>query len=66
MASKKVEEKSVCGYKLECPICKGNQFWERTTLMNTAGASFLGFDWANKEARNYVCDHCGYVMWFLD
>ena len=27
--------------------------------MNTRGASFLGFDWANSEADNYICDNCG-------
>ena len=24
-----------------------------------------GFEWANKEAQNCVCNQCGYVMWFL-
>ncbi|OQX81630.1 MAG: hypothetical protein B6D64_01720 [Bacteroidetes bacterium 4484_276] len=54
------------GIKLECLICKGNMFWERTTLMNTPGMSFLGLDWANRNAINYVCDSCGHVHWFLD
>jgi len=34
-------------------------------LLNTRGISFLGLDWANKVADNYVCDRCGYVHWFL-
>jgi len=54
------------GNKLICPICKGHNFWNRQTLMNTRGATFLGFDWANKEAVNFVCDNCGYVFWFLE
>lgn len=66
MSNRKGERKTVKGHQLECPVCKGDEFWERTTLMNTAGATFLKLDWANKEAKNYVCNHCGYVMWFLD
>jgi len=51
--------------ELVCPVCGKDQFWERKTLMNTAGVTFLGFDWANKPAQNYICDCCGYVYWFL-
>jgi len=28
--------------------------------------TFFGLDWANKEATNYICENCGYVMWFMD
>lgn len=66
MGTKSAEEKYIKGHLLECPICKNKYFTERRTLMNTAGASFLGFDWANKEAQNYICSDCGYVMWFMD
>ena len=59
-------EYHIQGNQLVCPICKHTQFWTRTTLMNTRGATFFKFDWANKEADNYVCDKCGYVMWFLN
>lgn len=55
----------VGGKSLSCVVCGHERFWERRTLMNTKGASFLGFDWANTEATNYVCDNCGYVHWFL-
>lgn len=53
------------GKDLVCPVCDGEEFWKRKTLMNTPGASFMGFDWANKEATNFVCNGCGYVFWFL-
>ena len=33
--------------------------------MNTSAMTFFGFDWADKKADNYICDRCGYVMWFL-
>ena len=64
---KEVEERYVQkGIKLECVICKGKLFWERTTLMNTPGMTIMGIEWANKKATNYVCDKCGYVHWFLE
>ncbi len=56
---------TIKGHQLVCPICDGKAFWERETLMNTAGATFLGFEWANKVAANYICNDCGYVYWFI-
>ena len=55
---------SIKGIELVCPICGGKQFYHRSTLLNTATASFLGFDWANANADNYICDHCYYMFWF--
>ncbi|SES87690.1 hypothetical protein SAMN05660297_00816 [Natronincola peptidivorans] len=63
--SKHEEKLIVEGKEIFCPICGYDKYWTRETLMNTAGASFLGFDWANKAAMNYVCNQCGYVLWFL-
>ncbi len=62
----KDQEVEIKGNKLICPICRCTSFWTRKTLMNTRGASFLGLDWANNNATNYVCDNCGYTMWFLE
>ena len=53
------------GVQLICPICKHDKFWIRKTLMNTPAATFFGVEWANKEAENYICNHCGYIYWFL-
>jgi hypothetical protein len=58
-------ERVIGGNKLQCPICQNQHFWKRKTLMNTPGMTFWGLDWANRQADNYVCDHCGYVLWFL-
>lgn len=64
---KEVKERYVKkGLKLECVICHGNMFWERSTLMNTPGMTIMGIEWANKSATNYVCDNCGYVHWFME
>lgn len=54
------------GNKLKCVVCKNDTFWERRTLMNTPGMTFMSLDWANKTAQNYICDNCGYVHWFMD
>lgn len=66
MAQREVSEAIVKGHRLSCPLCKGKRFWQRKTLMNTAGLSFFGWEFANKAAKNYVCDGCGYVYWFLE
>ncbi|MCP5106666.1 MAG: hypothetical protein GY950_25000 [bacterium] len=66
MGKPKVQNYNIKGQPLKCQVCGHDQFWFRTTLMNTKGASFFGFDWANKEAENYVCNHCGYVHWFIN
>jgi hypothetical protein len=60
-ASKRI----VDGHELHCPICAHDEFWKRHTLMNTPGLTFLGVEWANRQAENYVCDSCGYILWFL-
>jgi len=62
---REVKSHTVKGRPLSCPVCEHTQFWTRKTLMNTRGASFLGWDFVNKEAENYVCGNCNYVMWFL-
>jgi len=62
---REIKEYFVEDKKIICPICNSDKFWHRTTLMNTAGASFFGFDWANKEADNLICEKCSYVHWFF-
>ena len=66
MAEEEPQEVSKYGHKLTCTVCEHGRFWSRRTLMNTKGATFFGFDWANREAVNYVCERCGYVFWFLE
>ena len=66
--SKKYESRrqTVSGNKLICTVCNHDKFWEKETLMNTPGMTFLGLEWANKKANNYICDNCGYVFWFFN
>lgn len=60
------KEYEVKGHKLSCPICGHKLFWTRRTLMNTRGLTFFNLDWANQDAKNYICEHCGYIMWFYE
>jgi DNA-directed RNA polymerase subunit M/transcription elongation factor TFIIS len=53
------------GHPLKCPICGNDKFWTRQTLMNTPGLTFLGVEWANKQADNFVCNRCGHILWFF-
>jgi hypothetical protein len=59
------EQVEVAGLTLHCEICKSDRFWTREAQLNTAVATFFGFDWANATAICYVCDQCGYIHWFL-
>ncbi len=56
----------VNGYDLVCPVCKRESFTKRSSLLNSRGMTFLGLDWTNQGAINYVCDSCGYIFWFID
>lgn len=64
-ANRDAAPRKVGGRPLRCAVCEGTLFWKRRTLMNTAVATLFGLDWANRAALNFVCDRCGYVMWFL-
>jgi hypothetical protein len=53
------------GHDLTCPVCQGQRFHERSSLLNTKMMTFFKLDWANKEATNFICAQCGYIFWFL-
>ncbi len=54
------------GKTVTCPICGHDRFRSRGALLNTRGMTFFNLDWANKKAAIYVCDQCGYCLWFLE
>lgn len=60
----RAQEVEKAGRQLICPVCGGLKFFHRTTLLNTAGMTFMKLDWANAEADNYYCAECGYMFWF--
>ncbi len=51
--------------KLTCHVCGCQRFHERNSLLNTRAATFFNFDWANREATNYICADCGFIFWFM-
>jgi DNA-directed RNA polymerase subunit RPC12/RpoP len=57
-------EVSAAGTPLTCPVCGNRTFHERNSLLNTRFATFMKLDWANAQAVNYICNHCGYIFWF--
>ena len=52
------------GKPVKCPICGNDEFHNYLTLLNTQGMSFLGFDWANREAETFICKVCGHIQRF--
>ncbi len=62
---KEPEQCTVNGVEIQCLICRNDLFHQREAQLNTAGATFLGFDWANASAKCLVCSQCGYIHWFL-
>jgi hypothetical protein len=65
MAKDEAEEIEIQGKPLTCQVCGRSRFHSRTAQLNTATATFFGFDWANRSAFCYVCEACGYIHWFL-
>jgi len=63
-SKKKPEPVMVRDRKLVCPVCENDQFIETRAQLNTAVASFFDLDFANKEARCFVCSNCTYIFWF--
>jgi len=54
------------GRRLVCPVCGGDRFWARRTLLNTALATLLEVEYLNRTARNQICADCGYIFWFFE
>ena len=55
----------VAGIAVRCPHCGGDEFIEGRALLNTAGMTMIGLDWANRSAATLVCTGCGRIEWFL-
>ncbi len=57
-------EYEIEGKRLECTHCGHAEFHEGKAMLNTAGMTLLGLDWANQTAVTLMCDHCGLIHWF--
>jgi len=56
----------VGGVQLACPCCQNDTFDKDYRQLNSRGATFFGFDWANKNAAILVCKRCSYISWFME
>jgi predicted nucleic-acid-binding Zn-ribbon protein len=52
------------GRLLTCQHCRNNKFYAGRAQLNTPFASFLSFDFLNKQASFLSCSKCGYMHWF--
>ncbi|QJR79518.1 hypothetical protein CA267_001255 [Alteromonas pelagimontana] len=52
--------------QIKCVHCGHDHFDAGEAQLNTAGATFVGFDWANRSASVFVCKQCSYIMWFAN
>ncbi|KRE42823.1 hypothetical protein [Knoellia sp. Soil729] len=57
---------TIRGRAVTCRHCDGTTFGTRRIKLNTSGAEFFGFAWANKESLALVCNECGAIEEFLE
>lgn len=49
---------------IACACCQNNTFGKDYRQLNSRGATFFGFDWANRNATVLICRECSHIMWF--
>lgn len=59
-------EFEVAGVQVTCSHCGGTEFERSDALLDTAGTSFIGLDWANHSATVLICRNCGHIEWFYN
>jgi hypothetical protein len=64
MANKEPCEYEIDDQPIQCDHCKHTKFLKGSAMLNTAGMTLLGLDWANRTATTLMCDHCGLIHWF--
>ena len=52
------------GSDVLCPHCKGDRFTAGEAQLNTALATLINLDWANRSATILTCASCGQILWF--
>ncbi len=61
----KASQTQHAGYSLKCPVCGGENFHHRESLLSTRMMTLIKLDWANPRADIYICDTCRHILWFL-
>jgi hypothetical protein len=65
LGNKEATTVDIHGRALRCQICSHAYFWRHDVMLNTRTATFFSLDWMNRDATCVVCDHCGYMHWFI-
>lgn len=53
------------GRTLRCLVCSQESFHKRRTHLDTAMLAEMNPQWSDSEGHCLICDHCGYIHWFL-
>ena len=64
MPKNEPKEYEIDGESFVCTHCRHTMFQKGEALLNTAGMTLLGLDWANRAATTLMCDQCGLIHWF--
>jgi len=65
LGNKDVTTVDIHGKPLRCQVCKHRYFWRHDVMLNTRATTFLDLEWMNRDAVCAVCDHSGYMHWFI-
>ncbi|MBN9692015.1 MAG: hypothetical protein J0M24_17370 [Verrucomicrobia bacterium] len=55
----------VDGHKLKCLMCSHETFHKRRSHIDTALVTSMNPEWQDRQAYCLLCDHCGFIHWFL-
>lgn len=58
------EPVEVLGQPFRCSVCSHGLFYQGKAQLNTAVASLLRLDWANRTVTYIACEQCGHIDWF--
>lgn len=53
------------GRHIKCLMCGKEQFHKRRSHLDTSLSAGLNPEWHESPATCLVCDHCGFLHWFI-
>jgi hypothetical protein len=59
------EQVQMDGHSFRCLMCSHESFHRRKTHFDTALLTGLNPTWSDSPCYCLICDHCGYIHWFL-
>lgn len=55
----------VDGHRLKCLMCHGESFHKRHSHVDVSLSTAMNPEWADRQVSVLVCDHCGFIHWFM-